>query len=230
MFFFSGVLLLPALTLLSNIPTPCDALSPLSSSSSEGGKTYRYFGYGSNVLVSTMKALRQIRPLDATASILPDYELRFDGGGSRLSEPSAAFVSPRRGKQVHGVLYTLSADDFAKVGRTEGVPFAYRWQKCAVHAYVGDGREAGKEAMESGADDAVEDAYVLISPNLSDANVPPSSSYLGLIKEGAAKWEFDRSYQEELARIEVAKDLLIPQGLSGLLLRVAEAATGTKRE
>ncbi|KAL3941811.1 MAG: hypothetical protein SGBAC_003891 [Bacillariaceae sp.] len=193
--------------------------------------SYRYFGYGSNVLVSTMKALRQIQPLDATAAVLPDYELKFDGSSNSRIEPSAAFVNPAKGKQVHGVLYTLSEQDFAKVGRTEGVPFAYRWQKSKVYPYIGNGNQAGKEAMESSAEPVL-DAYVLISPkNLDDRdNIPPSSSYLGLIKEGAAKWKFDESYQQELASVEEAKNLIIPQGLSGLVLKVAEAATGTKRE
>lgn len=176
-----------------------------------------------------MKALRRIEPLDATAAVLPDYELRFDGSESSRLEPSAAFVRPCKGKQVHGVLYTLTSADFAKVGRTEGVPFAYRWQKCKVYPYIGDGQKAGKEAVESGLE-PVTDTYVLISPKLGDKNIPPSSSYLGLIKEGAAKWKFDKSYQDELQNIDVAKNLIVPQGLSGLLLQVAEAATGTKRE
>lgn len=176
-----------------------------------------------------MKALRRIEPLDATAAVLPDYELRFDGSEASRLEPSAAFVNPAKGKQVHGVLYTLSAEDFAKVGRTEGVPFAYRWQKCKVYPYIGDGKEAGKEAMES-TEPGIIDTYVLISPKLGERNIPPSSSYLGLIKEGSTKWKFDRTYQEELASIEEAKNLIIPQGLSGLLLHIAEAATGTKRE
>ncbi|CAJ1942280.1 unnamed protein product [Cylindrotheca closterium] len=233
----STISVLLIILILVNMTFFGSALSS-SSSSSKKNKTYRYFGYGSNVLVSTMKALRQIQPLDATAAVLPDYELRFDGSeSSRLVEPSAAFVNAATGKQVHGVLYTLSAEDFAKVGRTEGVPFAYRWQKCQVYPYVGNGKEAGKEAMESANDAAAAsssqrttDTYVLISPNLGERNIPPSSSYLGLIKEGAAKWKFDQAYQEELASIEEAKNLIIPQGLSGLLLKVAEAATGTKRE
>jgi hypothetical protein len=185
---------------------------------------YRYFGYGSNVLPSTMKSLRRIDPLDATAAILPDYELRFDGAGSRL-EPSAAFVAHASGKTVHGVLYTLTAEDFAKVGFTEGIPFAYRWQKCNVHAYVGNSKNAGKEALNS----EPLDAYTLVSPNLSETDVPPSRSYLGIIKEGAALWEFDRDYQDQLDAIEEANNLIIPDGLSGLLLRFAEFTSGTKR-
>eukprot|EP00980_Cylindrotheca_fusiformis_P008205 scaffold1736_cov127-Cylindrotheca_fusiformis.AAC.19 len=189
-------------------------------------KTYRYFGYGSNVLVSTMKALRRIEPIDATAAVLPDYELRFDGSEKSRLEPSAAFVRPAPGKQVHGVMYTLTADDFAKVGTTEGVPFGYRWKRCSVHTYVGDGEDAGSCSIKQ---TAPVDTMVLISPNLGDKHIPPSPSYLGLIKEGAKRWKFDRKYQEELEAVEEARNLIIPQGLSGILLQVAEAATGTAR-
>jgi hypothetical protein len=189
-------------------------------------KTYYYFGYGSNVLVSTMKALRGIEPLDATAAILPDYELRFDGSEKSRLEPSAAFVTPSKNRQVHGILYELTAEDFAKVGSSEGVPFAYRWQKCNVHAYVGNGEDAGMLALQN--EQPVE-AMTLKSPKLGDKNIPPSSSYLGLIKEGAQFWRFDREYQEELARVEAAKNLIIPQGLSGMLLKVAETITRTPR-
>ena len=187
-------------------------------------KTYYYFGYGSNVLVSTMKALRQIHPLNATAAILTDYELRFDGSKNNRIEPSAAFVTPSKNKQVHGVLYTLTSDDFAKVGRTEGVPFAYRWQKCKVHTYIGNGEDAGIRSLA----DVPINAFTLVSANLGKENIPPSSSYLGLIKEGARRWKFDRKYQEELQNIPEANNLIIPQGLSGTLLSLAERITGTQ--
>jgi hypothetical protein len=185
-------------------------------------KVYRYFGYGSNVLPSTMRALRQIEPIDATAAILPHYELRFDGPGNRGIEPSAAFVAPCASKQVHGVMYTLSPEDFAKVGQTEGVPFGYRWKRCQVHPYMGDGEKAGYDAI--GTVRPVE-AFTLVSPSLGEVDIPPSTSYFGLIKEGAKRWKFDSEYQDMLEAIPISKK----EGISGKLLRVAELATGTKR-
>jgi len=206
----------PVMILLAAWVTKCSGLTP---------KVYKYFGFGSNVVPSTMKALRRIDFLDATAGVLADYELRFDGSDRSRIEPSAAFVAPATGKQVHGVLYTLTAEDFAKVGSTEGVPFAYRWKRCSVHPYVGDGERAGCLALSSPA----VDAFTLVSPNIGEKNIPPSPSYLGLIKEGANLWKFDKDYQDELESIEEAKNLILPQGLSGLLLRAAELATGTSR-
>ena len=94
-------------------------------------KVYYYFGYGSNVLPSTMKALRGIEPINMTAAILPGYKLEFYGAGGigdsptttsllpQLIESSAAFIEPVLGDEscpsssssldvVHGVLYALT--------------------------------------------------------------------------------------------------------------------------
>jgi hypothetical protein len=220
---------------------------------------FRYFGYGSNVLPSTMKALRQISVKECVAAVLPNHQLKFYGSSSSYSsnsniikgkkkkkplllEASAAFVEPTwnendpRFTVVHGVLYTLSGEDFVKVGRTEGVPWAYRWQSCLVYPYRGDGESAGYNALQC--TDPVE-AYTLVaappttlllSPSPTRAQTPPSASYLGLIQEGAALWKFDRAYQEQLESIEVASNVpWISDGVSELVLRLAERAVGIER-
>jgi hypothetical protein len=242
-------------------------------------KVYQYFAFGSNVKVSTMTALRRIEPINATAAVLPNYDLYFDGPNNSAGsgsggmkgwwqrprpsfeiEPSAAFVTPsitssKEGNThpqsaVHGVLYTLSADDFARVGFTEGVPFGYRWQRCTVYPYVGDGESAGsnvlkqqqQQTLESSSSSFVSsalEAYTLVSATPPTRridrdtsyplpNIPPSSSYLDIIQQGAQDWALDREYQEYLKRIPTAKNLLIPQGISGMLLQLAELAAGTR--
>jgi hypothetical protein len=219
------------------------ALAARSQRSNNSNKIYRYFGYGSNVLPSTMKALRQIQLQDGstTAAILPDYELKFYGDSAskfQVVESSTAFVQPckqsatEEGRSVvHGVLYELSEQDFAKVGQTEGVPFFYRWERCRVYPYTGDGKQAGYDAMTTNETLPV-DAFTLVAPpNLiqREPNAPPSSSYLGLIQEGARLWKFDRTYQDKLANVAVASNLIISGGVSELTLRLAEKATGTSR-
>jgi hypothetical protein len=187
--------------------------------------TYRYFCYGSNVLPATMTKLRGIEPLDATAAVLSGYQLRFDGSESSRWEPSAAFVleTGREQDVVHGVLYTLTPKDFATVGWMEGVPFGYRWKRCQVVPYVGiDGQDVGNDLLNLPTNEKV-DAITLISPRaVIEKDVPPSSSYLGIIREGAKFWKLDASYQAKLASIPTAKNLIIPGGLSGPLLRLAE--------
>lgn len=195
-----------------------------------------------------MKALRQISVQDCAAAILPGYELKFYGSGKnsgkqQLIESSAAFVEPcsiqsannnNHGTPVvHGVVYTLSEEDFVKVGRTEGVPLAYRWQQCFVYPYVGDGEMAGQDAMTSSncRSDPVE-AYTLIAPPTQEQprqQVAPSTSYLGLIREGAELWRFDRDYQDQLASVEPATNLIVSEGISGPSLQLAETAAGISR-
>lgn len=201
-------------------------------------KVYRYFGYGSNVIPSTMKALRQIDVREVTAAVLPDYELKFQ---------SAAFVRPvqvvnqtesesdtkEKRQVVHGILYTLTEDEFAKVGNTEGVPFGYRWQSCRVYPYQGDGKTAGMDCLEDSEASSVE-AYTLVEPasrQKQQGSVPPSASYLGLIREGARLWKFDRDYQDKLATIQMAKssNFLFPNGWEGPTLQLAEKAIGIDR-
>jgi len=233
-------------------------------------KVYRYFGYGSNVIPSTMKCLRQIEVREVTAAVLPDYELKFasaafvrpvsvkdeDKGDANANESDGVDDSTDDRTVVHGLLYTLTEDEFAKVGQTEGVPFGYRWQSCRVYPYRGDGKQAGKDCMDQ--PDAQEQsiqAYTLVEPTpassqqrqqqqrrkrnqqkrnknkSNDSSIPPSASYLGLIREGARLWRFDRSYQDKLSTIEAAKsnNLLFPEGWEGPALQLAEKATGTKR-
>ncbi len=200
---------------------------------------YHYFCYGSNVLPSTMVNLRGIQPLNATAAVLPGYQLRFDGQEEPSRwEPSAAFVLPTTSPQspfqhedmVHGVLYTLTEEDFARVGWTEGVPFAYRWQRCIVYPYHGqEGQDIGQQTLLGGTG-IPKDAVTLISPKSTiEKNIPPSSSYLGIIQEGARYWKLDASYQLKLAYIPTASNLIIPGGLSGPLLKFAELSASFRK-
>mmetsp|Transcript_4922 Transcript_4922/g.13004 ORF Transcript_4922/g.13004 Transcript_4922/m.13004 type:complete len:249 (-) Transcript_4922:1290-2036(-) len=195
-------------------------------------KLYRYFAYGSNLVPSTMMALRQLDPIDATAAVLPNYRLVFRGANLPGVESSAAFIEPchddATAQCVHGVLYTLSAADFATVGNTEGVPFAYRWQSCDVFPYIGDAAYAGRDAMNGDAS-ACLSAFTLISGR-SIPSSPPSSSYLGLLQEGAARWKLDDEFQRYLADVKTARNLIPPQGTSGLLLKSAELRARKSRE
>ena len=240
-------------------------------------KVYRYFGYGSNVIPSTMKTLRQIEVREAMAAVLPDYELRFksaafvrpvpmpmavnnrsanDNSNTSSSEEktkdkdginddnnglAAKQKLPLSGKVVHGLVYTLTEHEFAKVGSTEGVPFGYRWKSCFVYPYRGDGKQAGADSLNDPNSLPIQ-AYTLVEPKVrnrigtntntnNDDEIPSSASYLGLIREGARLWKFDKSYQDELATIQVAKsnNMLFPDGWEGPTLQLAEKVTGTKR-
>ena len=184
--------------------------------------TYRYFAFGSNMVETTLTAIRQVQPLNASAAILPDYRLRFNIGGGGILDGAAASVESSRGEYVHGVLYDLTEEDFAKVGNTEGVPLVYRWERCRVYPYLGDGESAGLRAANEFNNTAVV-AYTLVKtfPGMSKDS-PPSHSYLDLLIQGAEKYKFDKSFRDMLKATPVARNLLVPDGLAGPILKFAE--------
>ena len=192
-------------------------------SSNQYPLTYNYFGYGSNVVTSTMTDMRRITPLAITAAILPNHRLRFNLPGLPGFEPSAASVEPSPGDAVHGLCYTLTAEDFGKVGQSEGVPFGYKWQPVYVATYVGNDHDAGLQAALLCKDSTnIRLVYTLIAtfPTLND--IPPSKSYLGLIQQGASEWKMDRAYQDNLKQIKYDTNLLVTNGIAGATLSWAE--------
>ena len=117
---------------------------------------------------------------------------------------------------------TLTPQDFSRVGNTEGIPFVYRWERCRVYPYVGDGESAGREAAAA-SDTGGIIAYTLVKsfPGNSDDS-PPSRSYLDLLIQGAEEWKLDRSFRDMLKSTSVARNLLVPNGLAGPMLSFAE--------
>jgi hypothetical protein len=194
-------------------------------------KTYNYFAIGSNMLPATMTALRGIQPLNASAGILPDYQLAFNIAGSPRIEPSAASARPAVGDCLHGVLYELTESDFATVGSTEGIPFVYRWEPCHVIPYLGNEQSAGQEAiLAQEEENSSVLAYTLTStrPN-TPTFIPTSPSYLRILQQGAAYWKMDRTYQNQLSETPMAKDLIFQDGLSGSLLEAAELGVQVRK-
>ena len=184
--------------------------------------THQYFAVGSNVLPNTMTCLRNLRPVTSSAAVLPGYRLAFNIRGNPLLEPSAASAVKSRTDCIHGALYELTDGDFRRLSQSEGVPFVYRWENCKVYRYIGDNDSAGDNAIALDTNSV--NAKVLVPQFLASSNtfIPPSSSYLRIIQDGAAYWKLDRSYRDYLADVETAKNLLVPDGLSGRLLKTAE--------
>lgn len=178
---------------------------------------------------STLTALRQVHPLNATAAVLPNYELRFNIGGGGFLDGAAASVEASSGNDVHGVLYELTPDDFAKVGNTEGIPLAYRWERCRVYPYVGDGESAGRLAAAS--NNTTVKAFTLVKTfsTFSKKDSPPSRSYRDLLIQGAEEWQLDRSFRDMLKATPAARNLVVPGGLAGPMLKFAELRQTRKR-
>lgn len=170
---------------------------------------FKYFGYGSNMYTGTMKALRQIDYIDACAGVLPGYKLRFNLPGTPLLEPSWACVQPSSDPNdyVHGVLYTLTPQDFARVSLSEGVPFGYRWQECNVTPYMGDGKCAGRDALRDKEVTPVK-ANVLVSTNpFLWRDIPPSKAYRDLLIRGARNFAMDEGYIKQLEAVPIGQTI-----------------------
>jgi Gamma-glutamyl cyclotransferase, AIG2-like len=161
--------------------------------------TIPYFAYGSNVYPPTMEKFRNIECIDSTAAILPGYKLRFNLPGMPGLEPSWACVQKNRSEMVHGVLYTLTPQDFARVSISEGVPFGYQWEKVDVYPYVGDGMEAGQTSLLTPKKKPAQ-AYTLVSRNpfLPSRDIPPSRAYLDLLIKGAMEYKMDEAHIDKL--------------------------------
>lgn len=215
----------------------------LSSSGSVGERKryYNYFAYGSNMASATMTSLRKLKPVTSTAAILPNYKLVFTVPGTPLVEPSWAAVEPTENDVdddvVHGVLYRLDEDDFLKVCRSEGVPFAYRLQRCHVIPYVGrekDGANNDQNITDAGAQALANNdvkkisAVTLISASMKspskNRNVAPSQSYLNILIRGAKEYKLDEAYVEKLKSIECGRTI-IGNGIAGIMLQISEATS-----
>lgn len=193
--------------------------------------TFNYFAYGSNVYAPTMTDMRNIQCVSSTAAILDGYKLRFNIPGIPAVEPSWACVEASKNNNnknevVHGVMYTLTPQDFARISMSEGVPFGYQWKVVDVVPYQGDGMTAGRQALMASTDTATTDsattsvvkAYTLITNNpFLRRDIPPSKAYRDLLIKGARDFYMDQEYVEQLEAVPigftigegfVAKDML----------------------
>ena len=181
----------------------------------------------------TMTALRNLNPLASTAAVLPDHELRFNVPGMKFIEPSWASVEPSdaegrsttRGSNdigqkwtktqspvVHGVLYSLTEEDFASVCQTEGVPFAYTLHRCRVLPYNGNGKDAGRKAMQDETTNSIP-AYTLRASSKAyraqpkSADAAPSQSYVNVLIRGAKEFGLDAEYVQMLETMETGRTI-----------------------
>lgn len=90
---------------------------------------HRYFAYGSNLCVQQMAA-RCPDAADPQRAVLGDHDWL-------INERGVATIEPRRGTQVHGVVWDVSACDLAALDRAEGVPVRYRRDRLAVRTALG---------------------------------------------------------------------------------------------
>jgi hypothetical protein len=194
------------------------AQSPLQDNSSNS--VYRYFGYGSNMCLETMTSLRGLSPLAYSPAVLDDYELVFDVPGVPLVEPCWASVQAAakgQKQQVHGILYDLTPEEFAKVCQTEGVPVAYQLQRLKVQTYKPHQYQYDNDQTNNNnKDDVVQyvNAFTLVtsilikkSTSQRQSQPQPSQSYLNVLIRGAQENGIDPAYIKQLQAIKPGKTL-----------------------
>ena len=236
--------------------------------SNENKQIYNYFAYGSNMALSTMINLREIEPISYTPAILPNHELLFNVPGLPYVEPSFASVEPTKimindkydnmnatdDCIVHGVLYELTEKDFITICRTEGVPFAYQLHRCKPIPYTGDGKYAGRDALENEVllqqkqqnatmnpnsrqelDTALTPtsrlAFTLRAKSISGSvqNIPPSQEYMNVLIRGAKEFSIDDDYVQKLKQIKVGRTLF-GKGTAEKMLLAAERRNKWKKQ
>lgn len=205
------------------------SVTPLTTTTQEARRrTFHYFAYGSNMALTTMTALRDLDPLACTPAVLPGHRLLFDVPGLPWVEPSWASVEPTTTEEeeeevVHGVLYTLTEEDFVSVCRTEGVPLSYRLHRCAPVPYRGDGAAAGRAALARPDRPRVR-AFTLRSPGTDVARKThraPSRAYRNVLVRGAKEFALDADYVQRLENIIPGKTLF-GDGFAERMLTAAE--------
>lgn len=154
-----------------------------------GTETLWYFAYGSNLHDAIFRERRKMAALEARCGWLDGFRLCFNlpvGPGER----GVANVEPAPGDAICGALYLLSADDCARLDRSEGVHRG-AYQRIAIEVRLDDGGRCR--------------AFTYRSTWTRDGR-KPSARYLGLIVEGARQRGLPEEWIRWLGALELAVD------------------------
>jgi hypothetical protein len=138
---------------------------------------------------ATFVERRGMRPASSLWARLDGYRLVFDlpvGPGER----GVANLAADAAASIHGVLHLITADEFERLDRSEGVGRGY-YRRTAVEVFDRDGERVA--------------AWTYVSPH-GVRGRKPSARYMGLLIEGALEHALPDAYLEELRRFELAID------------------------
>lgn len=201
-------------------------------------ETVLYLAYGSNLSVEKFRGARGIKPLSQINVQVPSLRLTFDLPGVPYTEPcfansakrdpekdtpedAADWAKVRRGyrkdawhKGMIGVVYEVTAKDYAHIIATEGGGSTYEDVLVDCHPFVGSDIHAPVERNPS---TPPFKAHTLFAPAVPPGEQPPkdggrlqrprpsyaqpSARYLKLITDGAAELGLPDEYQQYLLSI-----------------------------
>jgi gamma-glutamylcyclotransferase (GGCT)/AIG2-like uncharacterized protein YtfP len=134
-----------------------------------------YFAYGSNLSLDQMTT-RCRNPVIAGPGVLKNYRLGFTVSSSGWG-CGVADIVPAEGKEVWGLIYRLEEQDLRALDRYEGHPNFYK--------------RVALEVLDSERNLIIATSYEVVK---KEDFHPPSSEYLGIIKDAAEKYSFPFEY------------------------------------
>ena len=168
-------------------------------------QTFWYFAYGANMSSAVFEERREMHALDKRIGRLRGYGLAFNQPGIPLLEPGFANIRSDTLGEVHGVLWKISADDFARLDLHEGGGDAY--DRLVVRVDTDAGRVT---------------ARTYITQQVVEG-LSPSRRYRDLLVEGAREAGLDVSYVRTLEQT-AAFEVPVFSRFSPIIIRLFEKA------
>jgi hypothetical protein len=195
-------------------------------------ETYLYLAYGSNLCNETFRGKRGIKPLSQINVQVPELRLTFDLPGIAYSEPCFAntdrrdpetdvpptpndYHKDRWHKGLIGVVYEVTAQDYAHIIATEGGGFSY--QDILVDCHPFESSDPSDPVPLRPTTKPFK-AHTLFAPAVPPGAQPPkeggrlqrpdtsyaqaSARYLKLITDGAAECRLPYEYQDYLNALQ----------------------------
>jgi hypothetical protein len=157
---------------------------------SETANTLYYLAYGSNMNSTIFTGRRKIKPLEKYPCRVPGWTLNFDMIGFPYVEPAFASIhkitdeEKNVAKELHGVVYLITKDDYLQIRRTEGGG-GYEnlgYNDIDVEVITYDGRKLTARTLVAHSD-WKPTTFVL-----------PSERYIKLLRDGAREHGLEEHY------------------------------------
>eukprot|EP00238_Polyblepharides_amylifera_P005052 CAMPEP_0196593036 /NCGR_PEP_ID=MMETSP1081-20130531/74446_1 /TAXON_ID=36882 /ORGANISM="Pyramimonas amylifera, Strain CCMP720" /LENGTH=259 /DNA_ID=CAMNT_0041916887 /DNA_START=36 /DNA_END=812 /DNA_ORIENTATION=+ len=143
-----------------------------------------YFAYGSNVNTTVITGRRNVLPRSTFPCVVHGRSLSFGVPGLPYIEPGFATVVEDACGQVHGVVCSITDDQWQRILVTET---GYDVEDVTCALYGGDSVEAK--------------TLVFPTKHLREG-LRPSQRYIDLITEGAREWNLANEWQEYLRGLQ----------------------------
>ena len=168
--------------------------------------TVQHFAYGSNMAATVLEGRRGVRPLSKQPAVVHGRRLAFSAIGLPPWEPAFASLDPSADPAdcCHGVLYTLSLTDWARLCLSEGLPLGgYRVVTVTAVAYPPGGAAPASRRGGAGGLEALSLAFEQpqTALGLPRRELTPSCRYMALLRQGAAQAGLEEAWQRKLAAL-----------------------------